>query len=473
MSITRKMSVEDYTLLHDSYTGEGGFSDGSYIVAHVRESDDKYKERKKLSFYLNYIQPVVDSHVNPVFSDEPSREYVDKDGLFEQFIADADSNGNSLNRVMKSYAKPAKLKACVLVVVDNYNSMPTDLKSAKDNRILPYTFKVDPELIIPGECEVDERKKLVKVVYYEDDYITAKGTKLKQKREWTTTYTAQYRQIEESQTEVKYVEVSRSEYDHGVLPCFFFYGENNLDPTIMPSSQFLQPAKVGSAIFNLCSEVREIQRKQTFSILTKPGEAPQEGETVGVSNVMYYAEDATNTPAFIAPPEGPANSLSQNIKDLIAEIYRMSCVSYTQQYASGNQSGESKRWTFHITRQVLEDFAVSCEQCEMKIAKIFGAWINHDLQAKITYSRKYGADDIDADIERTDIVLKMPLTEKTKGEAQKKFIRSYFADQDMELIESLERDVDENIVILMNVPNSIEDDDLNNSTANDGLTDAD
>ncbi len=445
MAITKKMTNDMYVLLNDAYYGEGGFADGSYLTPHKRESDQKYKERQELAYYLNYIKPCVDSHVNAVFASEPQREYSDKNGLYKQFILDADANGNSLNRMMKNNGLGAKLKGACLIVVDNFNRIPDNVEDTKENRILPYIFKVECERIIESECELDDKKRIVKVTYYEDDYIAPDGKTYKMKREWDREATRLYQQIVNFGMAVTWEMTEETFHNLNMLPCFFLYGIETVDNAIIPTSEFLHPAKVNKAIYNICSEIREIQRKQTFSILIKPGDPPNEGETVGTENVMYFPSDATNVPAYIAPPDGPLVQLGNNVKELISEIYRMSCVSYTQQFATA-QSGESKRWTFHVTRQILEDFAVNCEIAEQKIAKIFGAWINHDLQAVITYNRMYGADDIDADIERTVAVLSMDLTDKVKAEVQKKFVRSYFSSSDDTLIKMLEQSIDDDLL---------------------------
>ncbi|HET8688186.1 MAG TPA: hypothetical protein VFM18_16250, partial [Methanosarcina sp.] len=435
-AIKCNMTVEDYKLLSDAYHGEGGFVDGSYLVPHTREdtsSEGSYEKRKDCSYYQNYIQPVVDSHVNAVFSSEPSREYVDKNGYYEKFVLDADGNGNSLNRVMKEKSFTAKLKAITLIVVDNYDSIPDNAKDTVETRSLPYMFHVEPELLIYDECEVNDRRQLIKVVYYEDDVKIGDQT-YKQKRVWDLNSTSLWRR-NVVDNEFKWTMEEEKFHKLNYLPCFFFNSTPNLDDSKIPTSQFLHAARINKALFNIASEIREIQRQQTFSILTMPGNAPEDGLTLGTNNILYFPETGSHTPSFIAPPDGPAKILLEYTKELINEIYRMSCVSYTQQYANSQQSGESKRWTFHVTRQVLEDFAVNCEEAEKKIAIIFGKYINHDLQLKVNYSRKYGADDIDADIERTDIVLKMELPDAVKIEAIKKFVKSYFAEDEDETVQ--------------------------------------
>jgi hypothetical protein len=448
-AIKSNMTVEDYKLLSDSYHGEGGFIDGTYLVPHSREdtsSEGSYEKRKECSYYQNYIQPVVDSHVNAVFSNEPSREYVDKNGYYEKFIEDADGNGNSLNRVMKEKAFSAKLKAITLIVMDNYSAIPDNAQDVLTGRKLPYVFHVEPELLIVDECEVNDMRQLVKIVYYEDD-IKIDNKTYKQKREWNTQSTSLWRQSE-IDSKMQWIMIDAKFHKLNYLPCFFFNSTPNLDDSKIPTPPFLHCARINRAHFNISSEIREIQRQQTFSILTMPGNAPEDGLTLGTNNVLYFPETGTHTPAFIAPSVAPAASLLEYAKELVNEIYRTACVSYTQQYANSQQSGESKRWTFHVTRQILEDFAVNCEEAEKKIAIIFGKYISHNLQLKVNYSRKYGADDIDADIERTDIVLKMELPDAVKVEAIKKFVKSYFAEDEDLTVQNLFKKIDEYLVEL-------------------------
>lgn len=80
------------------------------------------------------------------------------------------------------------------------------------------------------------------------------------------------------------------------------------------------------ALFNACSELRERNRNQAFSILTFP---VIEGDTggmedinVGSSDMLVY-ETGSQKPEFITPDAEPSDMLKSEITMMIQEIYRM------------------------------------------------------------------------------------------------------------------------------------------------------
>ena len=430
---TKRMSDTEYDLLADAYEGSGGFLDGMFLKRHKRETDDNYTVRRQLSFYLNYTKVVVNSHVNAVFQNEPERNYK-TDPLFITFINDADGQGTSFNRWMKRTALQAKLNGCMLIVVDNFIDQPATLQGAIENRILPYVYAISPKRIV--DWEQDNVGRLISISYTEtrkDD----KGKDETVKRKWTATNC--------QLLSLKDVVISSVGHTLGVLPCFLLYG-SDVDPAqVIPISEFLQVARANQAIFNLCSEIRELQRHQGFNVLTIQGNEPtNKKKTLGSDNALYYDANVSNAPNFIAPNPSPLERLEMFMDRLIGEIYRMSCITHTQQYAAANQSGESKKWTFQITRQVLNDFAANCEYAEMRIALLFGKYITTDLQMVVNYNRKYGVENIDDDLIQAQAALDLDLGAEGNAEVRKRAARQYFAeyeDDDIErIVESIELD---------------------------------
>ena len=133
------LNIHDYNFLNDAYYGRGGFRDGSYLVSHPREAADKFLKRKELSYYLNYVAPVVNSHVNPVFRKEPEREWSNNE-LFSAFIKDVDKASTKLSRFMKRAALMAKLQGVAFIVVDNESEQPQTLADAHAKRAFPYIY---------------------------------------------------------------------------------------------------------------------------------------------------------------------------------------------------------------------------------------------------------------------------------------------------------------------------------------------
>jgi len=67
------MALEGEKFLMDAYTGKGGYLDGTYLIRHPRESDEKFNKRKKLAVYPNYVRKVVDSYLSHLFKKSPVR----------------------------------------------------------------------------------------------------------------------------------------------------------------------------------------------------------------------------------------------------------------------------------------------------------------------------------------------------------------------------------------------------------------
>lgn len=427
------VTKDDYKLLGDSYTGSGGFLDGTYITAHKRETEKNYVTRKELAYYLNYVDVVVDSHVKAIFSKEAIREF-NGNKYYEAFVKDADANGTSLNRFMKQAATKAKLYGCVFVVVDNFRDADGgSVKSALEMRRFPYLYTVIPSMIV--DYKKDAIGRLKSIIYSNTIDINGQDTDV-------------YVKINDEQiitvtTQGDIVDI----VDHGLgmLPVVVLYGVDHESGEILPVPKFIQPARANKAIYNICSEIREIERKQTFSILTIQGERPERPDVVGTESAIYYPETCTNGPAFITPETGPLDKLQEDKKSLIEEIFRMSCVTFTQSYAT-NQSGESKKWSFHITEQVLEDFAVSCEQAENNIGKLFGAYINTDIGLNVVYNKKYGIEDAKEFLEEALLALEVNFGTDGNAMVRAKAARAYFADASDEeintVIDTIEKEKD-------------------------------
>ncbi len=67
------MAFQTEQFLLDSYSGTGGFLDGSYLISHPRESQEKFERRRKLAVYPNYVKKVVDSYLFHLFKKSPIR----------------------------------------------------------------------------------------------------------------------------------------------------------------------------------------------------------------------------------------------------------------------------------------------------------------------------------------------------------------------------------------------------------------
>ena len=140
--------IDKYELLDNAYRASGGFEDGSYLIPHPREQAEKYIRRKNMSYYINYVKPVVDGHVNPIFKSKPIRKGLSP--TYEKFIQDVDGNGTTLTRFMKKAAIRAKLHGVEFIIVDMEQLEEGQIVTEKDiieQRLYPYLYLVSPSQV--------------------------------------------------------------------------------------------------------------------------------------------------------------------------------------------------------------------------------------------------------------------------------------------------------------------------------------
>lgn len=132
-------SMRGYTFLDDAYTGGGGFLDGTYLLRHPREDDAKIAYRQELSYYSNFVKPVVDSLTNPIFRKMIARDWSKGKAQFlPPFMHDVDRLGSTMNRFMKNAARYARLYGSVFIMVDNSREVSSNALSALDERKYPW-----------------------------------------------------------------------------------------------------------------------------------------------------------------------------------------------------------------------------------------------------------------------------------------------------------------------------------------------
>lgn len=370
--------MENYRLLTDAYYGSGGFANGEYIVKHRRELPENLTARKNISYYLNYVAPVVNSHVDPIFAKTQVREWEGRNAFVDPFLNDVDGAGTHISQFMKRAALSAKLFGVCYIVLDNARAedQPQRQNEAVEQRAFPYAYCVFPQDVIKIKHERSGNITLFSIAENESDK--------KLIRTWTTDG------WKLTEAEEDGMIIARGKHGLGVVPVVPLYSRKGLTPVSSAAvqSEFYHIARTNMRIYNLCSELDEILRNQAFSLLIYPSKDPKD-LTIGTNNALGFDGTAVrHPPAFIAPPADPATLIMTQIDRLIKEIYRMASLSH----ATGVQeakSGVARQWDFQMTNQALADFAKNCEEAEMKLLRLFGRYVREDQGYRASYSSDY------------------------------------------------------------------------------------
>jgi hypothetical protein len=427
------VDIDPEQLLTDAYYGTGGFQDGTYLVAHKRETVEKYNARRNVSYYLNYLSAVVNSHVDPIFRKEAERDW-GQNTLFGEFTQDVDMNGTKLSGFVKQAAITSKLLGVSFIAVDNFPDQPVSLADVIKDRKYPYAYILEPSRI--KKWKTNRFGQLTSITYT----IPEEETESDNEPKWNLiTWTKTDWKIESANGEVK----STDAHNLGRIPVVALFSRQVKPGQYKVVSEFYSIARTCLRIFNLCSELDEILRNQAFSILTYPGGANNKANdiTVGVENVLGYSPDSSTAPAFIAPSADPANMIMAQIDRLIQEIYRMAGISHVTGVEK-QQSGVSKQYDFQKQNENLSDFANNCERCEREIADIFKKWTGQNFEYNVDYGDDFGIADINAELEKAITALEIAIGGEFNKEVKLSVARAYFANLDDERLQEILDDIE-------------------------------
>lgn len=432
MATNRKNEM--YKLLHDAYYGDGMFYDGSALVKHARESNKNYSRRKKLAYYLNYVGPIIDSSVLPVFNDEIKRDYRDT-AKFKMFLDDVDRVGTNLQDFMSRQAIAAKLYSVVYILVNNEATLGDTEMDNLNMRALPFLTAIEPKNVIGWHF--DERGTLLDFTYqgryYDDDGWHTR------KYKWTVDSW----EVRDEHDQI----LKQGEHNLKRVPIVQWFGRNTDPQRVLPAPEFISIAKTNYHIYHLCSLLSQISDNQTFNILTMQSAGSNMTDvTIGTNNLLIYPQD-TDAPKFIAPDSSPATVLMEQIKNLVSEMYRMSGLNSVIGVES-SKSGLAKKWDFERTNKNLVNFAVQCEKAEKAIVALYELWAGETVNYECEYPRDFNIDDVADCLAQAQQAFDLGITSKTFSlEVAKKVLEAYMPNIKPEtydaIIEELESAADD------------------------------
>lgn len=427
--------VNPYDLVRHAYHGTGGFMDGEFLLNHTREKD--FAERKGYSFYPNHFKPIIDALVNPIYKNPPERENINDSQEWFVFDGDCDAKGTKLTNFMRRAATRAKRDGVLFLVMDNVINIPSNFSEAMEQRALPYIYWKNPTDVV--YYKTDNFGGLAEIAFKE----LSKEAKSNEKDEY------QYRLWYRGGWQV-YSKFEKGEFkemvDSGILPfdelpiVQIMTGDPEENP-VLPMPPLYSIARINTAIYNLWSEYREIQRRIGFPILARPVDDVNSPSAVemGAGTILDYPMESSKGPEFIQPGNEVLESIMSAIQDLKEEMYKQAGLSGVTGVIE--LSGRAKEWDNLATQNHLSDFARELERAENRIVYLFGLWLGKDVNVNIKYSESFGIDDFGSDIENAERMLEMNCSTEVNQEVKKGLVRSYFSYMDAEDIGELEETV--------------------------------
>ncbi len=390
----------DYQFLKDSYTGRGGYLDGSYLVRFPNESDEKFKNRKEYATLFNFCKKIVDSIVGHIFRKSPIRK-MENAGWYEKFTNNTDRRGTYIDDKMSQLLKLTLINGVIFVIVDKPRIRAKTALEEKKLNIFPYLAFRKPVHL--QDYSLDEFGGLNWIVFREPNpenpqlFIYRKYTQ----NEWFIADDEQFSKIKDY-----------GEHKLGTVPVIPFSVTQLEDDEILSTPFILEIAKLQKEFYNVVNELRTILRDNTFPILTFPVKddssveaLKNQGLSLSTNNGLLYNAEAGAKPEFIAPPSDPAQVYLSYMELLIKQIFKQVNLDFASSKA---ESGLAKQYDYLEFTTMLTNFANALESCEYRIVELVGKWLDEEFEGYIEYSKQFTILDAEQFIDTVLTVLDKP-----------------------------------------------------------------
>lgn len=414
-----------WDFIKDAVEGTGGFSDATYLIPHYREFsratntyDKKYIDRLQNARYDNFVRLICDAPWGFVtrHSDAIVREDGDEQRLSE-FWDDADGNGLSIMDALEFPARQARMYGTGWLMVDR---AALDLRTKADERAadMPYVYPIPTRNIT--SWSFDRGGRLTSLIVLEPQ----PGQKAEDSdvRVWTP------------DAWVLFSFVSAGNYfavgginPLGEIPAVPIFDDRPSPGSLLGASIMPQVARMGRSVFNIDSEIREIERKTAFPVLAVSLKSIADAKTLTISTEGTLAYDGEGGPPnWLEPTLKSHERLSESRraeKESAFQMAEMSALFAFKGDTVTTSSGVHAEVEFDKTNRRIARFARSLESAEHRIAEFVLRYLGASgVEFSVTYPRDFGLRDLDQVVARTEKRLNLNLG----ADDQEQVLRDYY-----------------------------------------------
>lgn len=403
----------------------------SALVRYPRESALKFARRNDVAFYASPLMRACARFVGYLGAKPPGRELP---GDLYKLIADnVDGKGSAIDVFWSQFMVDAKARGTMLLQVDMPASPGENRAQQIAERRVPVWISIAPESVTDYAIGDDGKFDFVEYggTFDMPDKSRVPCTWRFDREAWSA------------------VDDKKKVLDQGVHPLkecpVLIFTEAGDFPSFGP---FASIADIARRLFNAESELDEILRAQTFSLLTmqvpdaatdteKLGAAKVVGETIGTANLMVHTG---STPAFIAPPDGPARVYLDRIKGLHQLIAEVGLDVGT---VNERESGLAMRMRFAAINAELAGFAGRMEDLERRAWDLSRRWLSMQGAPSVQWTRDYNLADIEQELRILAEMQAAGMPAAVIAEQQRRIVAVQFGGLEQTRVDEINQAIDE------------------------------
>jgi hypothetical protein len=472
-----------WILCGENYEGDGGYLTGNNIIGHPREYDyepradgsvdyssvigikEKLRRRRQIARYDNFAQALIDVFVDHQYAKAITRTFVKPNQPNEDYlrwIENVDGEGTHLDDWLKEHQTLAHTYGHVMVLMDRDAPDPTLPRSRANQGALVLRDYIPPDCLdwlAPRKqltavklVEAVEREDLTEPSNFSSNSTTRGGAT----GDTRDDVNLEYLFVDTNEIRIYDANGSRkrlASHGFGELPVVPFYSRRRARIPVL-GRPLLRDPRLFRDHFNLVSELRELLRSQTFSMLNiqlGPDEDVEAararlGQTSGTDTVLFTLGGAS----FVAPADGPAATLAQEIENVERKMYRLLGLPWEGDSRDA-EAAESRRIKANDLNRTLAGHADETQKFDYQIARLFyigyygrqqglREWLKNPPVIK--HPDEFNTEEILAIVEDIKAALGLQLGKTAETLLRKQAVPVVLKDLDAETRQTIDREID-------------------------------
>ena len=385
-------TVNNWEYYIRSYNGGYDYMVGQYLHRYNLELDNEFNQRLANTPCDNHCKNIIQIYSSFLFRVRPSRDFgsLADEPTINNFLKDADLEGNSLNTVIKQAQNYASIYGHCFLILDKPNVTTNTRAEELEQDIRPYLSIVTPENVLDWNYERQLNGK------YELNYLKIReevdkkgGTYM---RVW---YPDRIDTIYMAEREEPRV-IDTVDNMIGKIPAVILYNAKSHKRGI-GQSDLTDIADLQKAIYNEYSEMEQLIRLTNHPSLVK---TPSVNASAGAGAVIEMPDELEpNLKPYLLQPSGSSlQSIMDSIKNKVESINRIAHTGAVRTQKTGISSGVALQTEFELLNARLSEKADNLQIAEEQLFRLYALFQNGVFDGEINYPDSFNIRDYATDL---------------------------------------------------------------------------
>jgi len=388
-----KQNVTSWEYYIRSYNGGWDYMSGQYLNRYNLELDNEFSQRLANTPCDNHCKNIIQTYSSFLFRVKPSRDFGDMqdDPSLENFLKDADLDGNDFNSVIKQAQNYSAIYGQCFLVLDKPKITTNTRAEELEQDIRPYLSIVTPENVLDWNYKREINGK------YSLDY-------LKVREEVDRTGGTYLRCWYLDKVDTIYVPFQGAEptlldtADNliGKIPAVILYNSKSHKRGI-GQSDLSDIADLQKSIYNEYSEIEQLIRLTNHPSLVK---TPSVNASAGAGAIIEMPEEIEpNLKPYLLQPSGQnLQAIMESINKKVEAIHRISHTDAVRGTKTQVSSGIALQTEFELLNARLSEKADNLQIAEENLFRLYALFQNRQFDGEIDYPDTFNIRDYASDL---------------------------------------------------------------------------